>query len=105
MEGNKDTGVKCGDGLESETELVFESKTKALVQQLQEMLRKDPKAKALVFSQFTETIRCLIPELRKRGIGVQTISGNMPWTQRRRVCSLFAFENGDMIPFSPLKEH
>ena len=69
---------------------MFDAKLKALVAELQEMKRTDPTAKALVFSQFNESIAWLQRELTRVGIAHRSIGGHMTATQRQLQLDRFA---------------
>ena len=49
------------------------------------MRERDPKAKALVFSQFVSTIDWLKVRLEEQGFGYRTISGSMTLKRRAKV--------------------
>jgi len=73
--------------------VVFECQTKlhALVRLLREMREKDDTAKALVFSQFSNTLEWLKTKLTEEGFGYQTVSGSM--TLKKRAKAIEAFQN------------
>ena len=69
----------------------FESKLGALVGELRTMRAANSANKALIFSQFTSTLRWLQTRLPEEGFGFRTVSGSMPLKQRAE--AIAAFQN------------
>ena len=55
--------------------------------QLAAMRAANPKAKALVFTQFSQTLEWLTVRLERAGYKYRTITGSMPISERREVRS------------------
>ncbi|KAG5178369.1 SNF2 family N-terminal domain-containing protein [Tribonema minus] len=69
--------------------VVMESKLKVLVGMLAAIRGKDANAKALVFSQFTSTLRYLQRELPRHGFEFRTLTGDMSRRQRTKALEDF----------------
>lgn len=59
----------------AELGVAFESKLRVLLRELAAMRAADPSAKALVFTQFTQTLAWLKTRLTQEGFGYRTITG------------------------------
>ena len=55
--------------------------------QLADMRKRDPTAKALIFTQFNSTLEWLMARLTEEGYSYRTISGSMPLKKRSQVSS------------------
>lgn len=88
-----EAAAAAGAAATAATAVVFECQTKlhALVRLLREMREKDDTAKALVFSQFSNTLEWLKTKLTEEGFGYQTVSGSM--TLKKRAKAIEAFQN------------
>ena len=82
----------AGGSVETTPQLVMKVKVEALVQRLEGM-QDDPLSRALVFSQFPQTLSMLERELKARGIQTSTISGTM--TPQKRAKIVATFEAGE----------
>ena len=69
--------------------LAAESKGRALIAELQAMRRRDPSSKALIFSQYADTMEMLKRLLRDAGFGHCYIDGAMSIAQRTRALESF----------------
>ncbi|GLC36509.1 hypothetical protein PLESTB_000156300 [Pleodorina starrii] len=67
-----------------------ESKVKVLLAELRAMREADPTAKALVFTQFNQTLEWLKPWLIAEGFGHRTITGDT--TQKKRTEAIDSFQ-------------
>ncbi|GLC42798.1 hypothetical protein PLESTM_001380900 [Pleodorina starrii] len=77
-EGEPSDGIAC------------ESKLKVLLAELRAMREGDPTAKALVFTQFSQTLEWLKPRLIAEGFGHRSITGDM--TQKKRTEAIDSFQ-------------
>ena len=66
-----------------------DSKLRALVAELRAMRAANGANKALIFSQFTSTLRWLQTRLPEEGFGFRTVSGSMPLKQRAEAIAAF----------------
>ena len=66
------------------------SQASAVAAQLAAMRERDPAAKALVFTQFSNTLAWLGVRLQQEGYGFRTISGSMPLKKRAQVFSFLS---------------
>ena len=66
-----------------------DSKLRVLVKELRAMRAASPANKALIFSQFTSTLKWLQQKLPDEGFGFRTVSGSMPLNQRAAAIAAF----------------
>ena len=78
------------DGDNNVGSIEAESKLRVLVAELKRMREDDPTNKALIFTQFTQTIDWLQRRLPEEGFGFRTISGSM--SAKNRDKSIQAFQ-------------
>jgi len=69
--------------------VIFDSKLKVLIANLERIRSEKPKEKALVFTTWTTTMKWLQLELPKRGFKIRTITGGMTMDARRRALQAF----------------
>eukprot|EP00892_Ulva_mutabilis_P010165 jgi/Ulvmu1/7520/UM037_0064.1 len=75
----------------------LESKIKVLIKQLKEMHAADPSNKALIFTQYKESVNTIARKLGKAGFSHRTISGNMPMKQRAAAIKAFQHDGGTTV--------
>ncbi|PNH06056.1 DNA repair protein RAD5 [Tetrabaena socialis] len=66
-----------------------ESKLRTLMAELRAMRAADPTAKALVFTQFSQSLEWLKPRLKSEGFGHRTITGDMHLRKRTEAIDSF----------------
>ncbi|KAG2497725.1 hypothetical protein HYH03_004461 [Edaphochlamys debaryana] len=90
--GGGDAGAGEGEAGEGEggDGIPCVSKLELLLEQLRAMREEDPASKALVFTQFGQSLEWLKPRLAEEGFGYRTITGDM--TQKRRTEAISAFQ-------------
>lgn len=69
--------------------ITFDQKLHALINSLRTMLLDNPSSKALVFTQFTQTMQYIKTGLESANILYQTIEGHMTMTQRKKALDRF----------------
>jgi superfamily II DNA or RNA helicase len=83
------TGAGAGGGPTTSPTELFRSKLDVLVHRLQAMRQQDASAKALVFTQFTQTLSGIEERLRLDGIRFSTIMGSMTRSKRDKAIESF----------------
>jgi len=68
-----------------------------LIQQLKEMHAADPRNKALIFTQYKESVNIVARVLAKVGFSHRTISGGMPMKQRAAAIEAFQHDGGTTV--------
>lgn len=77
-------------------EFASSTKINALIQQIELMLKEDPTAKAIVFSQYVNMLNLVEWSLAKAGLRAINFQGTLPMAQRRTM--LKAFNVDSTIP-------
>eukprot|EP00455_Lapot_gusevi_P054892 TRINITY_DN8877_c0_g1_i3.p1 TRINITY_DN8877_c0_g1~~TRINITY_DN8877_c0_g1_i3.p1 ORF type:complete len:203 (-),score=79.67 TRINITY_DN8877_c0_g1_i3:218-796(-) len=77
--------------------VAFDGKLKVLLQELQDMRERDPSAKALVFTQFNDSLEWLKRELTRARVVFRTITGSMSANQRQRQLEGFQKDPGGSV--------
>ncbi|WVQ88936.1 DNA repair protein RAD5 [Cryptococcus gattii] len=78
-------------------DLVTSTKLRAMLRQLEEMRQQDPKAKALVFSQFTSFLDLIETTLTKQGIRWLRFDGTMSQAQRASTIEEFGRKTNEPL--------
>lgn len=68
-----------------------------LIQHLQAMHAADPSNKALIFTQYKESVSVLAQRLASVGFSHRTISGSMPMKQRAAAIDAFQYDGGTTV--------
>lgn len=68
-----------------------------LIKQLKEMHNADPSNKALIFTQYKESVTILARRLASVGFSHRTISGSMPMKQRAAAIEAFQHDCGTTV--------
>ncbi|KXZ53508.1 hypothetical protein GPECTOR_7g958 [Gonium pectorale] len=89
MTGTPEAAVTA-EGDEELDAVACESKLRVLLAELRAMRETDPEAKALVFTQFGQTLEWLKPRLAEEGFGHRSITGDM--TQKKRTEAIASFQ-------------
>lgn len=71
-----------------------------LIKELKEMHNADPSNKALIFTQYKESVTILAQKLSGVGFSHRTISGSMPMKQRAAAIEAFQHDGGTTVCLS-----
>lgn len=76
------------------------SRLQVLIKELQDMHTADPSNKALIFTQYKESVTILARRLANVGFSHRTISGGMPMKQRAAAIEAFQHDGGTTVSSS-----